>query len=54
MSQPFIPLLKMLLKNIVVVNVQRDGISTINENSIPGAYQEVVETPLTIPASIKI
>lgn len=47
MSQPFI-------QNIVVVNVQRGGISTINENSIPGAYQEVVETPLFIPASIKI
>lgn len=54
MSQSFSPLLKMLLKNIVVVNVHRDGIFTINENSIPGAYQEVVEAPLTIPASIKI
>lgn len=31
MSQPFI-------KNIVVVNVRRDGITTSNENSIPGAY----------------
>ncbi|WP_342605283.1 hypothetical protein [Peribacillus sp. FSL E2-0159] len=40
MSHPFILLLKMLLKNIVIVNVQRDEIS------IPGAYQEVVETPL--------
>lgn len=47
MSQPFI-------KNIVVVNVRRDGISKTNENSIPGAYQEVVEAPLTILASIKI
>ncbi len=43
MSHTFIPLLKMLLKNIVGENVRRDGIFTINENSIPGAYQEVLK-----------
>ncbi len=32
------PALHSSLKNIVVVNVRRDGISTTNENNIPGAY----------------
>ncbi|MBO0997262.1 hypothetical protein IOC57_05715 [Bacillus sp. SD075] len=42
------------LINMVGVKVRRDGIPTTNENSIPGAYKEVVEAPLTITASSMI